>query len=149
VVVEARETLWHLLREYASLVFLNADEARMLTGHAPREAVQAIVDRSGVETVVVKMGAQGSLVCRAGEWCRVGIRPVKAIDTTGAGDGYAGGFLYGLVQGWDIEKCAQFATSVAGHTVAQVGAVVKDRGLLAEALREVVEGRVQEVRVAS
>ncbi|MBW1880798.1 MAG: adenosine kinase [Deltaproteobacteria bacterium] len=150
VVMQAKETVWKLLEEYAALVFLNADEARMLTGRAPREAVEAIVERTGVKTVVVKMGAQGSLVCRAGECCRMGIRRVNAIDTTGAGDAYAGGFLYGLVQGWEIEKCAQLATLVASLTVAQVGAVVKDRKLLADALREVLEGRTETLaRVAS
>jgi len=149
VVLEAKEIVWSLLEQYARLVFLNAEEARMLTGRAPREAVNTIVDRTGVEMVVVKMGAQGSLVCRNGDCYRMGIRRVRAVDTTGAGDAYAGGFLYGLVQGWSVEKCAQLATSVASLTVGQVGAVVKDRERLAGVLREVLDGdTVAAARVA-
>lgn len=145
VVMEIRETLWNLLEEYASLVFLNAEEARVLTSRKPEEAAYEVAERAGVETVVVKLGGRGSLVLCDGETTRVGIRPVDAVDTTGAGDAYAGGFLYGLIQGWGAADCARLATSVAGLTVAQIGAVVKNREALADLIREVREGDVPEV----
>jgi sugar/nucleoside kinase (ribokinase family) len=126
-------------------VFLNADEARGLTGLEPEKAVHAIFDRAGVRTVVVKLGAKGSLVLEAGVLHQIGIRPVKAVDTTGAGDAYAAGFLYGVAKGWDPVSCARLAASVAGLAVAQIGAVVKDREALAAVIREVEAERVTEV----
>ena len=142
VVRAVREILWNLLRDYASIVFLNADEAEVLTGLPPEEAAPEIAERGQVDTVVVKLGARGSLVLEDGRLHKVGIRPVKALDTTGAGDAYAGGYLYGVVQGWTPADCARLAASVAALTVAQVGAVVKDRAALAELVREVREGDV-------
>jgi sugar/nucleoside kinase (ribokinase family) len=59
------------------------------------------------------------------------------VDTTGAGDAYAGGFLYGLARGWELAACGHLASIVAGLTVAQVGGVVRDRETLLEALGRV------------
>jgi sugar/nucleoside kinase (ribokinase family) len=52
------------------------------------------------------------------------------VDTTGAGDAYAGGFLYGVVQGWGPRDCGNLASAVAALTVSQIGAVAKDRDAL-------------------
>ena len=125
-----RERLWQVLQDFADIVFLNADEARALTGLDPNDAVHAVADRAGVETVVVKIGKEGSLVRHGSELFRVAIKPVKAIDTTGAGDAYAGGYLYGVSRGWPVMRCATLASAVAAETVLQVGAVVKSRDTL-------------------
>lgn len=136
VVAEIRQLLWEQLERHASLVFLNADEARQLTGSDPEHAIVEIADRADLHTVVVKLGSRGSLVRQGGETVHVGIRKVLAIDTTGAGDAYAGGFLYAHTRGWDPKTCGQLASAVAAHTVAQIGAVVRDAGLLAQVLSE-------------
>jgi len=145
VVRELRDTVWQLLEEYVSVVFLNTDEALGLTGLPPEQAVQVIADRTNVRTVVVKMGAKGSLVLENGELHEIGIRRVQAVDTTGAGDAYAAGFLYGLAKGWDPIERARLGASVAGLAVAQIGAVVKDREALAAAVNEIESGRRPEV----
>ncbi|HCP46469.1 MAG TPA: adenosine kinase, partial [Deltaproteobacteria bacterium] len=59
---------------------------------------------------------------------------VDAVDTTGAGDAYAGAFLFGLTRGWPLERCGRLASSVAAHTVAQVGSVIRDQDLLNQLL---------------
>ncbi len=145
VIREIQDIVWRLLSDYVSVVFLNADEAKGLTGLAPEEAVHAIHEKAGVRTVVVKLGAKGSIVLEDGVLHEVGIRPVKAIDTTGAGDAYAAGFLYGLAKDWEPADRARLAASVAGLAVAQIGAVVKDREALAAVVREIEAGRAPEV----
>ncbi|MCB9662559.1 MAG: adenosine kinase [Alphaproteobacteria bacterium] len=136
VVGQLRDTLWRVLAAYADVVFLNAEEARALTDRTPEHAAETIASEAGVKTVVVKLGSRGSLVLHDGEAHEIGVRKVEAIDTTGAGDAYAGGFLYGLARGWAPETCGALASAVAAETVAQLGAVVKDgarlRALAAE-----------------
>ena len=127
---------WEILETYTDLVFLNEEEAHHLTGLPAEQAVDAIAERAGVATVVVKLGARGSLIRSRDERVSVGIHRVKAVDTTGAGDAYAGGYLCGLSRGWTPVHCGQLASHVAALTVAQVGATVKDATLLARAISE-------------
>ncbi len=136
VVVQTKELLWSLLEELADVVFLNADEARKLTDDDPEHAAPIIAERAGLHTVVVKLGSRGSMVWQDGEVHRIDIRKVTAVDTTGAGDAYAGGFLYGFVNGWSALASGNLASAVAAQTVAQVGAVVQDRDLLQSLIEE-------------
>jgi sugar/nucleoside kinase (ribokinase family) len=138
VVHQIRDTFWQALRDYATVVFLNEEEARSLAERDdPEEACRHIADAAGLHTVCVKLGRQGSIVLVDGELHRVPIFAVKAIDTTGAGDSYAGGYLYGLSRGWSPDRCGALATRVAGLTVAQIGAVVQDAEALNAALAAV------------
>lgn len=131
------DVLRDIVRNHVDVVFLNEDEARALTGQDPRQAVHTVADELGVRTVVVKMGRAGSLVKHDGQVHTIGVRPVKAIDTTGAGDAYAGGFLYGMTCGWGPAQSGELASAVAALTVSQIGAVVKDRIALEQVLESV------------
>jgi sugar/nucleoside kinase (ribokinase family) len=137
VVVAIRDLVWQVLQDHADIVFLNAEEARALTDDAPEQAIHTIARKADIRTVVVKLGGRGSLVLHDGELHEIAVRRVKAVDTTGAGDAYAGGFLYGVLQGWNAGECGRLASAVASLTVSQVGAVVKDRVALAALLDEV------------
>lgn len=137
VVHTIRDLVWRVIRDHSDVVFLNADEARALTDELPEHAVRTIANQGNVRTVVVKLGAHGSLVLHEGEIHRIAIRPVTAVDTTGAGDAYAGGFLYGLVHGWSAGECGRLASAAAALTVGQIGAVVKNREALAAVLAEI------------
>lgn len=134
VVELTRDLLWELLNDMVDLVFLNAEEARSLTGVAPEDAIHIIAEKASVGTVVVKLGSKGSLVRKNGELYKVEVCPTKAVDTTGAGDAYAGAFLYGTSQGLTPQQCGDLASAVAAQTVSQIGAVVKDRAKLASLL---------------
>jgi 1-phosphofructokinase len=68
---------------------------------------------------------------------RADIFTVEAVDTTGAGDSYAAGFLYGYVRDWPLEKSVRLASRVAAQAVSQLGAVVRDRTLLSEIVVEI------------
>jgi sugar/nucleoside kinase (ribokinase family) len=123
--------LWELTSDSVDILFLNAEEARRMTGAEGEKAAQVIHDRSNVSTIIVKLGSEGSLVRRGADVVRVEPKLVAAIDTTGAGDAYAGGFLYGLAAGWSVERSGRLASAVASLTVGQIGAVVKDGDALA------------------
>jgi sugar/nucleoside kinase (ribokinase family) len=145
VVHRVRDDVWNVLRDFADLIFLNADEARALTDEAPERAIRAIAHQARASTVVVKLGPRGSLVHHENEIHEVQVRRVKAVDTTGAGDAYAGGFLYGVSQEWSPDECGRLASAAAALTVGQIGAVVKDRHALAAILDD-VRGTVSVVR---
>jgi hypothetical protein len=134
VIATTRDLIWKAIEDFADIVFLNADEARALTGEEPEDALNTIAQRAQVQTVVVKLGSRGSLVRHQGEVHRVAVKPTHAVDTTGAGDAYAGGFLYGLAQGWSIPRAGQLGSAVAALTVGQIGAVTKDPEALQAAL---------------
>lgn len=134
-VVEALgEKMWDILTAHADIVFLNALEATTLCGtNTPEAAFEEIAAK--VEVAVVKLGRQGSLVGCGGEAVKIAAHVVDAIDTTGAGDAYAAGFLYGLLQGWPLAHAGDLGSRVAAMTVAQIGAVVRDRARLHAAIR--------------
>lgn len=132
VVNAVRDTMWRVVEEFADIVFLNAEEARALTGLSPEEAIHAIGEVC--DTVVLKLGGRGSLVKHGPDLFPIGIHPVDAVDTTGAGDAYAAGFLYGYIQGWSPSHAADLGSRIASLTVGQLGAVVRDRAALAAAV---------------
>ena len=132
VVNACKDDLLHIIEEFADVIFLNADEARALLGCEPEEAAQRLAE--DVSHVIVKVGSHGSIVCHGGKVHRIGIHPTDAIDTTGAGDSYAAGYLYGLSQGWDPARSGDLGARVASLTVGQVGAVCRDRDALLAAV---------------
>lgn len=130
VVSNLHDDLWSTIEDHADIVFMNEEEAGALCqGLPPEQAANRVARVAG--TVVVKLGAKGSLVERNGHTVREGIHAVDAVDTTGAGDSYAAGFLFGLVNDWPLTRCARLAARVAGLTVSQLGAVFRDREALA------------------
>lgn len=135
VVHAARDELKHILTEFATIAFMNADEAHALLGCDPKTAASMLAE--DVDHVVVKDGARGSYVHHGGVLHTIGVHPTEAVDTTGAGDAYAAGYLYGLNQGWGPAKSGELASRVASLTVGQVGAVCRDVAALEAAVAAV------------
>ena len=109
---------------YLDYVMPNEEEACLLTGCKNAEDAADCFLEAGVKTAVIKCGSRGCLVANAKEKYRVpAVSNVTCVDTTGAGDSFAGGFLYGLSEGWEVRRCAEFANACAAKSVAQVGAV--------------------------
>lgn len=124
-VVEANlDFLRKLVKEKVDIVFANEEEAFSFTGKQPEDALTEIA--SFCEIAVVKTGKSGSLIQRDQEKVKIGIVPAKAIDTTGAGDTYAAGFLYGLTHGYSLKKCGQIAALVSGKVVEIMGAKIPE-----------------------
>jgi sugar/nucleoside kinase (ribokinase family) len=138
VVIQVRDLLWSLLGHVVDVVFLNREESRALTDlDDPYDAARHISERAKLEIVAVKLGGKGSVILTQDQRYDIPVYPVSAVDTTGAGDAYAGGFLYALSQGWDPQRAGHLASSVAALAVAQVGAVVKDTEALKKAVASV------------
>ena len=132
VINSVKPEIWRALEDYADLAFLNEEEAEALTGKSGAEALVEIANV--VHTPVVKLGAKGSLILDGSEIIHVGIHKAQAVDTTGAGDTYAAGFLHGWLRGWPLGHCADLGARLAALTVAQVGAVCRDQDAIAKAL---------------
>jgi sugar/nucleoside kinase (ribokinase family) len=107
----------------ADVVFVNEDEARMLTNEAGAAEAAAELLRRGAGRVVVKLGARGCAVFSADGGFHVPAFEVEAMDTTGAGDCFAAGYLAALQRGWSHEEAARFANAVGALAVQRVGAV--------------------------
>jgi len=119
VVSRTKERFTELFKQSVSLVFANAQEAEMLVGCAGEKAALKLGEM--VELVVVKDGAQGAWICSQGQTLHVPTRKVSVVDTTGAGDLFAGGFLLGLVRNQSLETCGQLGTLLASDTVTHMG----------------------------
>ena len=121
VVRENLEFLHELVRDYVDILFANEDEARTFTGESqPLNALQAISELC--ELCVVKIGTKGALIKHHAEVVHVGIMAAaRRIDTTGAGDFYAAGFLYGLTQGLSIRQCGTIGAIAAGKVIEVIG----------------------------
>ena len=82
--------------------------------------------RSAVSGQQSAVGGQRSAVSGqqsavGGQFYEIGVIPVKSIDTTGAGDLYASGFLYGMVQGYSLDKCGRIGAILAGKVIEVIG----------------------------
>lgn len=120
-VVEAeRDFFDQLIVKYVDIVFANESEALAYTGKAPHEALEEIASKCSI--AVVKTGKEGSLVKKGAEVIQLLSCPVdNVLDTTGAGDFYAAGFMYGLTCGYSLEKCVQISTILATAVIQEVG----------------------------
>jgi sugar/nucleoside kinase (ribokinase family) len=125
IVSENREFLEKLIREYVDVLMANEGEAEALTGKRASHALDAMADMA--EVAVLKMGKDGSMVRRGTEKSKLGIERVNPIDTTGAGDLYAAGFLYGYCHGQSLEVCGRIGTILGGHTTEVIGARMDDQ----------------------
>lgn len=120
-VVEANiDFLKHITKNYVDVIFANEEEAKSFTGKEPEEALDVL--SSLCEIAVVKIGKEGSLIKSGNDYHKVGIIPAKRVDTTGAGDQYAAGFIYGLCHNYDLEKCGKIATVMSGKVIDHYGA---------------------------
>ena len=96
----------NIAKEYVDLLIGNDEEAQSLTDtDNPHDAIRATTGLC--DMAVVTMGSRGALLRKGEEIVEVPAYKVHAIDTTGAGDMYAAGILYGLTQGLSLEKTGQ------------------------------------------
>lgn len=124
IVAANMEFLHRVIREYVDIVFANEDEAQSLTGKNPEDALHVIGEMC--QLAVVKLGAQGSMIKSGNRVIRIEAIPAKSVDTTGAGDIYASGFLYALAEGHDLETAGKLGSLLAGHVVEVVGAKIPE-----------------------
>ncbi|MBN1133290.1 MAG: adenosine kinase [Bacteroidales bacterium] len=120
IVEQEREFFFSLIKNYVDVLFANEEEVQALTGRDAEEGSSEL--NKMVNTVVVKMGARGSLIRLKNDLITIEPRRSKPIDTTGAGDLYASGFIYGLIRGCDPETCGRMGSALAGRIIEFIGA---------------------------
>ncbi len=113
------ERFLHLTAE-ASLIFPNLDEGMVLTGEVEPEAVAKRLSEM-YPCVIMTMGSEGCLVANRGFLSHVPTKPVLAVDTTGAGDAFAAGYLYASLQGASVLESAEAGNDVGGNCVLHYG----------------------------
>lgn len=119
-IVEADRAFFAELLAKTDIVFANEEEALAFTGKSPREALDELA--ALCETAVVKTGADGAWVSSRGETVKVAAEPVdEVVDTTGAGDYFAAGFLYGMADERSLTECARLGALLAGKVIQTVG----------------------------
>ena len=121
VVRENREFLHDIVERYVDIIFANEEEAREFSGCA--EAIDSLHYISNMcELTIVKTGMKGALIKRGDEIVEVGIMAAaKRVDTTGAGDFYAAGFLAALCEGMSLRQCGTVGAITAGKVIEIVG----------------------------
>ncbi|MEA3334637.1 MAG: PfkB family carbohydrate kinase [Chloroflexota bacterium] len=113
----------------------NEGEALQLTGAATAEDALARLAQI-VPMVIIKLGAQGAIAQRGKETARSPALAVHVVDTTGAGDSFNAGFLYGLLQDMSLQDCLRCGNIVGGLSTTAPGAqAVPDGATLARLLR--------------
>ena len=128
VVEESRQLLAQLVESYVDILIANEDEAEAFCGCRDEHLALEALSRNA-EIAVLKVGSRGSYISHGGNIMVVDPKgDGNALDTTGAGDLWAAGFLFGLVEGYPLEKCGELG-SACGYEVCQViGANIPDDG---------------------
>jgi ribokinase len=104
-----------------SIMFPNSIELKLLTGQDYKEGARTFIEL-GVDVVAVKLGGQGCYVTDGKESYLIEPYKVEAVDTTGAGDAFCAGFLYGLIKRKDLYQCGKLGNFVAFRCISKVGA---------------------------
>ena len=125
-----REDFLRLVEHAADIVFANADEAHLLydVQGESRRKLSDVTRLLGehCDIAVIKNGAEDTHIFSKGTLISVPSFTTDVQDTTGAGDNFAAGFLYGLIQGFPLEDCGRIASFVASKTIEKIGAQAPD-----------------------
>jgi len=120
IVARNKSAIKKIIEEYADVVFANEDEAKALVGLEPSKALTCIA--KSTEISIVKVGRDGSYIKQGDTVHKIPAYKAKTIDTTGAGDMFAAGILYGLSWNYHIKACGHIGSYFAAKVVEQIGA---------------------------
>jgi sugar/nucleoside kinase (ribokinase family) len=121
VVNMCRDEILELIHGPVDLLFCNLEEARALTQlHDPADCAKFIHDRAS--SVALTLGPDGSILMEGNQLIPIEGVAADAVDTTGAGDMYAAGLLYGITNGLSWKQAGHLASHAAARVVSQVGA---------------------------
>lgn len=116
-----RADLWRFVTDHVDILFANEDEAITLTETEHSTSLNLLGGL--VDEVVITRGSLGALICHAGQQFLLDAMPQgPVIDTTGAGDLFAAGYLFGRTRDYDIQVSGQIASILAGEVITHIGA---------------------------
>lgn len=121
-VARYRQTFLTIIKDYCDIVFANSEEARFLFDNY--DAYECCKSMGKLcSTAIVKNGKKGSYISNERTIHQIPLYGTSnPVDTTGAGDTYAAGFLYGYLNGYDIDTSGRIASFLAGEIISQLGA---------------------------
>ena len=119
MVASHRKFLLSVVKKYAGVLFMNEEEASALLGAGAERKLRFLKPKM---PVYLKRGAHGSKLFLHGRAQKIGALPARVTDTTGAGDAYAAGVLYGLTRGYTPLGSAKIGRMLATKVVKKVGA---------------------------
>jgi ribokinase len=102
------------------ILFLNEKELRILTGKNFMDGSKVLLEK-GVRVVAVKLGNKGCYITKGKKSHLIDSFKVKVVDTTGAGDAFCSGFLYGLIHKMDLYDCGRIGNYVASCSIKKIG----------------------------
>lgn len=117
--------LHELVPRYVDILFCNESEAEAYTGQPAREAVRTLA--ADVRFAIVTLGKDGALIGAGNQVISVPASGGKPVDTTGAGDHFAAGFLYGLGRNATMEQCGRIGSLLAGYIIEVIGAKIPEK----------------------
>lgn len=120
-VEQARTALMNLIPQIELLV-IGSNEAQLFTGTSDERSCIAALHEAGAKAVALKLGKAGAIFATRHEWVAVAGIPVRASDTTGAGDSFVAGAIFGLVQGWSLNRLGELANKCGAAAVQKTGA---------------------------
>jgi sugar/nucleoside kinase (ribokinase family) len=120
VVLEKLDDFREIVARYVDIIFANEEEAKAFTGLDTLGALDEISKLC--DTTILKVGKDGSWIKQGNETVKINAIKANCKDTTGAGDLYASGFLYGLAKDDPIEKCGHYGALLSGKVIEVVGA---------------------------
>jgi fructokinase len=133
--VNLRDGNWTLsvveeLAAQATVIKLSDSEAEFLDGSLTSEDLQGSVEdfcrrwseQYSCKTICVTLGERGCCIFREGQYVEAPGRKVNVVDTIGAGDAFAAGFVHAIEQGWSDARCGKFANAVAALVASRPGA---------------------------
>lgn len=114
-----KDLLNEIIPSYVNILLSNEPEAEAFTGLPAEEAIRKIATM--VDLSVVTLGKEGAMIASGDEIVKVPAEKGSVIDTTGAGDNFAAGFLYGQSQGATLKQSAQIGSLLAGYVIGEIG----------------------------
>lgn len=109
------------LLEKSHIVFVNEEELKLIAGCDAEKGAKMLLE-AGCKIVAVTLGAEGCLCVTDKESHSIEAFETEVIDTTGAGDAFAAGFLYGIIKGKDLKTCGKLGNWIAARCISSVGA---------------------------
>jgi len=119
VVNRAKNEILNIIENYADITFANEEEILALTGKTKEEGLFELSKITNI--AIVKIGKEGALICENKIIHKIKGFNVNAVDTTGAGDMFAAGFLFGLTNNYDVKTAGLIGNFVASKVVQQLG----------------------------
>ncbi len=116
-----REDFRNLVENHIDLLFANEEEIKSLYKQNSFDSAMNAV-RGHVGIAVLTRGPQGAVICAGDEIVEIPAHPVReVIDTTGAGDQFAAGFLFGLTSNMDLSRCGRLGAAAAAEVISHIG----------------------------